>query len=240
MQFRTTSSEAEFDHTLAALVLDRMKSSPHSVIGLSTGRTTGAMHRLLAQMWQAEPFDISGITFFEIDEVTGIPADNPWACCTKLRAELLDALGVTEDNFLSFPTLSDDFEAAGRRFVEELERRGGADLIILGMGENGHLGFNQPGTPFSSGVHLSTMDSDLDRRIREDCGMDSSVKMGGITLGLADIMAAGSLVLAVKGESKRHMLHKVVNGPVAENVPASILQKHANCTVLTYFRKLGI
>ena len=233
MYIRTTLSEADFDHSAAELILTQMKSNPRSVIGLSTGRTTGAMHRILAELWKSDPFDISGITFFEIDEVTGIPASNPWACCTKLRAEVLDALGVTEQQFLTFPTKSDDQEAAGRRFVAELERRGGADLIILGLGENGHLGFNQPGTPFDSRMHLSTMDDDLERRIREDCGMDPSVKLGGITLGLSELMSARRLVLAVKGASKAGILEKVVKGPVTEDIPASILQKHEDCMVLT-------
>ena len=233
MQIIRKDSERAFDEAAAEMILDQMKSCPDSVIALSTGRTTGNMHRLVSEGFRNDPFDISGLTFLAIDEVTGIPDTNPWACRAKLQKEIIGNIGVGCSNFLTLPTECDDIEATGRVFAAELSHRGGIDLLILGLGENGHLGFNQPGTPFDSRIRLSTMDSDLERRIKEDCGLDDSAKLGGITLGIADLMAARKIVLVVKGSSKKAILGKVINGPVTEEVPASILQTHPDCTVLT-------
>lgn len=232
MDIIKTLTEAEFDSMAAEIILAQMKTKPASVIGLSTGRTTGNMHRLVSERFRANPFDVSGQTFFGIDEVTGIPQTNHWACRAKLKKEIIDNLGLRDEQFLILPTNPGDIGQEAEKFYSEICRRGGIDLIILGLGENGHLGFNQPGTPFNSRIMLSTMDCDLERRIRTDIGLDDSAKIGGVTIGLADIMEARRLILAVKGANKREILNQVINGPVTESVPASILQNHPDCTVL--------
>lgn len=225
-------SEEEFDRAAAEIIFNQMREKPDSVIGLSTGRTTGNMHRIVSEMFRDAPFDISGITFFCIDEVTGISPSNPWACKAKLKNEIIDNLGVRDGQFLTLPCEPGDIAEEAHAFYSEISGRGGIDLIILGLGENGHLGFNQPGTSFDSRIHVSSMDAGLEERIRTDCGIDDSVALGGITLGLADIMDARRLVLAVKGAAKKDILSKVIGGPVSESVPASILQRHPDCTVL--------
>lgn len=232
MKLSIVSSEAVFDLSAAELILSRMKTNPRDVIGLSTGRTTGSMHRIVSETYSKNPFDVSGLTFLGIDEVTGIPRSNPWACYAKLKAELIGNLDIPDENFLMLPSSPSDIDEIASNFSAELHKRGGIGLLVLGLGENGHLGFNQPGTPFDSRIHLSVMDDGLERRIREDCGIDDSVKLGGITLGIADIMEARKILLVVKGSNKADILEKVVNGPVTESVPASILQTHPDCIVL--------
>lgn len=239
MDIIKTLTEEEFDSIAAEIILAQMRTKPDSVIGLSTGRTTGNMHRLVSERFNAAPFDVSGLTFFGIDEVTGIPQTNHWACRAKLKKEIIDNLGLRDDQFLILPTNPGDIAQEAEKFYSQICRRGGIDLIILGLGENGHLGFNQPGTPFGSRIMLSTMDSDLERRIRTDIGLDESSSIGGITIGIADIMEARKLVLAVKGSNKAGILDKVINGPVSESVPASILQEHHDCTVLADALALG-
>lgn len=232
MNIICTRDEASFDNTMSEILIGQIRSRKDGVIGLSTGRTTGNLHRITAKKFQNGDFEVGDTTFFGIDEVTGIERENPWACYAKLRYEMLDALGVDDSHFLMFPTKSDDFAAECIKFTSELEKRGGADLIILGLGENGHLGFNQPGSDFEGGARLSTMDDDLQRRIREDCGLPESTVLGGVTIGIKDIMKAKKLILAVKGSSKTEILKKVIYGPVTEDVPASILQTHPDCTVV--------
>ncbi|MBQ3907892.1 MAG: 6-phosphogluconolactonase, partial [Bacteroidaceae bacterium] len=140
--------EERFDRAAAERIVNQILQKPDSVIGLSTGRTTGNMHRRVAAMWERERFDVSRTTFFGLDEVVGVPREYSGACYTMLRTELVEALGIPAERFLMLPTASDDFPAACRRFTETLASRGGIDLLMLGLGENGHLGFNQPGTPF--------------------------------------------------------------------------------------------
>lgn len=232
MRIIRTAESRGCDRAAADIILGQMRSKANSVIALSTGRTTAGIHALVSEDFKASALDSSRMTFIGIDEVTGIEDTNPWACKAKLKREIIDNLNLPESGFMILPTEVGNISKLSREFLSELDSRGGIDLMILGLGENGHIGFNQPGTPFDSSIHLSTMDSDLERRIKEDCGFGNSVKLGGITLGIKDIMAAKKIVLVVKGALKSDIVEKAVKGPVTEQVPASILQTHPDCIVL--------
>ncbi|MCR4920222.1 MAG: glucosamine-6-phosphate deaminase [Bacteroidaceae bacterium] len=224
--------EQHFDCAAADRIVEQIKTKPDSVVGLSTGRTTGAMHRIVAERWRAEGFDARRTTFFGVDEVVGVPRDYSGACYTMLRTEILDAMGIEDDHFLMLPTESDDFLAACSHFTDELARRGGIDLLILGLGENGHLGFNQPGTPFDSRAWVTTMNVELEERIRRETATPTDKWLGGVTLGLRDIMHARRIVLVAKGKNKADIVLRMLRGPVMTDIPASVLQLHPCCEFL--------
>ena len=124
------------------------------------------------------------------------------------------------------PTCSDDFERECRNFERAIEARGGVDLQILGIGENGHLGFNQPGTPFGSVTWLSRMDEMLDARIRRESNSAADADLGGLTLGIKNLMQSRKVILVANGKNKSEIVKKALYGPVCEEVPASVLQLH--------------
>ena len=130
------------------------------------------------------------------------------------------------------PTKSDNWERDCLRFRQELQRRGGIDLLILGLGENGHLGFNQPGTPFESEAWTSRMNPELEQRIRHETQTPADVSLGGVTLGIKDIMHARKIVLVAKGKNKAEMVKQMLLGPITTDIPASVLQLHPNCDIL--------
>jgi len=232
MKINIEKDEQAFDLAAADRIVCQLKQKPNSVVGLSTGRTTGNMHRLVVWRYSNQPFDISSATFFGLDEITGVPRSYSGACYTMLKNEIIDSLGIDENHFLMLPTESEDIQAECRRFVEELQRRGGIDLLILGLGENGHVGFNQPGTPFDSTVGTGSMDQALESRIRKETRLPADHPIGGVTLGISDIMQARHIVLVVKGKAKAEIVKRVLQGPVTTDIPASILQQHPNCEVL--------
>lgn len=232
MDIMTYPSPQSLDRAAAQLLARTIARKPDAVIGLSTGRTTGSIHRAFCEEIRRSKTDISRVTFFGIDEVTGVSREYAGACYKMLKTEVMDPLGIPEEHFLMLPTEADDFAAACRAFTAELERRGGAELIFLGLGENGHLGFNQPGTPFSSTAWHSVMYPELEARIRRETGTPEGKHLGGVTLGLKDILQARNLVLAAKGTSKAAIVQKMIQGPVTEDVPASVLQEHTACLVL--------
>lgn len=202
------------------------------MIGLSTGRTTGNLHRLIGEIYSQYPFKVDSATFLGLDEVTNVPREYAGACYTMLKTELMDALGVREENFLMLPTVSDDFEKACKDFQQEIARRGGIDLLILGLGENGHLGFNQPGNPFDTETWVTDMHAELEVRIRKETNTPPEKKLGGITLGIKNIMQTRRIVLVAKGANKTDIVKEMLEGPVTTDVPASILQLHPNCEFL--------
>ena len=227
-----TKNEKEFDCTAAWRVIGQILNKPESVIGLSTGRTTGNLHRLIGEIYSQYPFKVDSATFLGLDEVTNVPREYAGACYTMLKTELMDALGIREENFQMLPTVSDDFEKACKDFQQEIARRGGIDLLILGLGENGHLGFNQPGNPFDTETWVTDMHAELEVRIRKETNTPPEKKLGGITLGIKNIMQTRRIVLVAKGANKTDIVKEMLEGPVTTDVPASILQLHPNCEFL--------
>lgn len=232
MKITIANSEREFDCAAAWRIIGEILHKPQSVIGLSTGRTTGNLHRLVGEIYSKHPFDATSTTFLGLDEVTNVPREYAGACYTMLKTELMDALGVKEENFLMLPTVSEDFEKACRNFQQEIARRGGIDLLILGLGEDGHLGFNQPGTPFERETWTTKMHAPLEERIRRETNTPPEKELGGITLGIKNIMQARKIVLVAKGSNKAGIVREMLQGAVTVDIPASILQLHPHCEFL--------
>lgn len=232
MKITIAKNEQEFDCTAAWRIIGEILNKPDSVIGLSTGRTTGNLHRKVGEIYTQYPFDIAETTFFGLDEVTNVSREYAGACYTMLRTELIDALGVKDENFLMLPTISEDLAKACKDFQDEIARRGGIDLLILGLGENGHLGFNQPQSPFEGEAWVTKMDTGLEERIRRETNSPVEVELGGATLGIKNIMQARKIILVAKGSNKTNIVKHMIEGPVTTDVPASILQLHPNCEFL--------
>ena len=225
-------NEAEFDRMAAWRIIGEMLANPKAVIGLSTGQTTTNMHAIVSDIYRQYPFDVSQITLFNVDELTNLSREYKGSCYTMIKDQIAGPLGIKEENFIMPPTISDDFERESKLFQEELERRGGADLQMLGLGMNGHIGINQPGTPFESETWVSPMDPDFEARVRRETNAPPEHELGGLTLGIKNIMHTRKIVLVAKGERKAAMVKQMLLGPVTTDIPASVLQLHPNCEFL--------
>jgi glucosamine-6-phosphate deaminase len=232
MKITITKDEREFDVTAAWRIIGQMLEKPDSVIGLSTGQTTINMHAIVSQIHAQYPFDVSRITLFNVDELTNLPREYAGSCYTMILNQIAGPLGIPEENFIMPPTLSDDFEAETRLFEKRLADRGGADLQMLGLGANGHIGINQPGTPFESETWVSPMDPDFEARVRRETEVPDHIVLGGLTRGIKNIMHTRKLILIVKGLHKAEMVARAIQGPVTTAIPASVVQLHPNCEIL--------
>lgn len=232
MKITIAKSEKEFDCIAAWQIIGEILNKPEAVIGLSTGRTTGNLHRMVGEIYSCYPFNTSAVTFFGLDEVVNVPREYAGACYTMLKTEIIDALGIKDENFLMLPTVSDDFGKACRAFQEEIAKRGGIDLLILGLGENGHLGFNQPHSPLGGDAWVTKMNPELEERIRRETHTPPEKELGGVTLGIKNIMQARRIVLVAKGSNKAEAVKQMLEGPVTSDVSASVLQLHPDCEFL--------
>ena len=221
-----------FNREAARRIFDQIVSKPDSVIGLSTGRTTGNLHRTFARMARERSLDLSYVTFFGLDEVVGVPETYAGACCAMLRSELIDDLGIAPDRFLMLPTQWEGVGESVRIFTETLEELGGIDLLVLGLGENGHLGFNQPGSPFGCTARVTEVGPELDERFRRELSLSADAPIGGATLGIKDIMHSRRILLVANGLRKAPVVKEILQGPVTEEVPGSVLQLHPLCEYL--------
>ena len=232
MKITITKSEREFDVIAAWRIIAQMLEKPNAVIGLSTGQTTMAMHAIVSEIYAKYPFDVSRITLFNVDELTNLPREYAGSCYTMILNQVAGPLGIPEENFIMPPTLSDDFEREALLFEQRLAERGGADLQMLGLGSNGHIGINQPGTPFESETWVSPMDPDFEARVRRETQVPAGTELGGLTRGIKNIMHTRKLILIAKGGHKAEMIEKAILGPVTTDIPASIVQMHPNCEIL--------
>jgi glucosamine-6-phosphate deaminase len=231
LKITIAKSEEEFDRLAAWRIIGEMLNNPKAVIGLSTGQTTKNMHAIAGELYKQHPFDVSGITLFGLDELTNVPREYAGACYTMIKDQIAQALGIKEENFIMPPTISDDFEKECIIFQKALENRGGIDLQVLGLGTNGHLGFNQPGTPFEKETWVSKMDEALEARVRKETGITDK-ELGGLTLGIKNIMHSRKILLVAKGDSKAEIVKQMLQGAITTDIPASILQLHPNCEFL--------
>jgi glucosamine-6-phosphate deaminase len=232
MKITITKDEQEFNITAAWRIIAQMLEMPNAVIGLSTGQTTIDMHRIVSEIHAQYPFDVSGITLFNVDELTNLPREYAGSCYTMILNQIVGPLGIPEENFIMPPTMSADFEAESRLFEKRLAERGGADLQMLGIGSNGHIGINQPGTPFESETWVSPMDPDFEARVRRETRVPPGTVLGGLTRGIKNIMHTRKVILIAKGAHKAEIIEKAILGPVTTDIPASVVQLHPNCEIL--------
>lgn len=232
MKITVCKDEHAFDVAAAWRIIGQMLTKPDAVIGLSTGQTTKNMHAIVSDIYSRYPFDTSRVTLFNVDELTNLPRSYAVCCYTMIREQIADPLGIPEERLIMPQTISDDYEAECRNFQKALEDRGGIDLQMLGLGYNGHIGINQPGTPFGSETWVSPMDPIFEARVRKETGVGPDHELGGLTLGVRTIMHTKHIILIAKGAHKAEMVEKMLRGPVTEDIPASVLQLHPNCEFL--------
>lgn len=232
MNITIAKNEAEFDRMAAWRIIGEMLSNPKAVIGLSTGQTTKNMHAIVSHIYEQYPFCVENITLFNVDELTNLSREYKGSCYTMIKDQIAGPLGIKEENFIMPPTLSDDFKRESAKFQKALQERGGIDLQMLGLGSNGHIGINQPGTPFESETWVSPMDPDFEKRVREETNTPPEHELGGLTLGIKNIMHSRKIILIAKGAHKAEIVKKMLRGPITTDIPASVLQLHPNCEFL--------
>lgn len=232
MKITVAKSETEFFQTVAHRIVAQIVEKPDAVVGLATGRTTKGIHAAVCDRHRQCHFDVSKITVFAMDEVTNVSREFAGSCYAMILNQIITPLGIPAVNFIMPPTRSDDWPTEAKLFEQRLAERGGVDLQILGIGENGHLGFNQPGTPFESTCWHSRMDRELEARLRRESQSPDSVVLGGLTLGIKNIMQSRKIVLAANGAHKARIIAAALKGPITPDVPASVLQLHADCEVV--------
>lgn len=207
----------------------RVAARPDLVVTLPTGRTPDPLYARLRGRAAAGSLDASRLRVVGLDEYVGVGHDDPRSFYRELRGELLDALGVPPERHLHFDGAAADLDAEVRRVAARLAEWGGIDLCLLGLGANGHVAFNEPGTPREAGARVVRLSDDT--RARNFPGA-ADAPTYALTLGLAEVLAAREVWLLVTGEDKREALRTALVGPAHPAVPASALQGHPAAVAL--------
>lgn len=218
---------------LAADAIEALiRRKPAAVLGLATGSTPLPVYDELALRHERDGLDFSRAHGFALDEYVGLPAGHPQSYREVLRREFTNRVNIAPENVHAPDGTAADLRAACQAYEDTMAGLDGVDLQILGIGTDGHIGFNEPGSSFASRTRIKTL---LEQSRRDNARFFTSladVPHHVVTQGLGTIMAAQHVVLLATGAQKAQAVRDFVEGPVAAICPASILQFHPHATVL--------
>lgn len=217
---------------IAEAMADLLRRKPDALLGVSTGSTPLPVYHALAAKARASQVDASRARVCQLDEYVGLPSGHPESYRSVVLREVLEPLGLTDASFMGPDGTADDIAAACLAYDRALTEAGGVDLQLLGIGTDGHIGFNEPCSSLASRTRIKT----LTQRTRQDNarffnGIDE-VPHHVITQGIGTILEARHLVLLATGEAKADAVALAVEGPLSALVPASALQLHPHTTVV--------
>ena len=216
----------------ADAVEDLLRSKPDAVLGLATGSSPLPVYDELAARHERDGLDFSRASGFALDEYVGLPPGHPESYREVVRREFTNRVNIRPENVHGPDGAAADIPAACRAYEEAIAAAGGVDLQILGVGTDGHIAFNEPGSSFASRTRIKSL---LEQTRRDNARFFSSladVPHHVLTQGLGTIMEARHVILLATGAQKAQAVREFVEGPVAAICPASILQFHPHATVL--------
>ncbi|GAA3803987.1 glucosamine-6-phosphate deaminase [Nocardioides panacisoli] len=215
--------------TVEALVRTR----PAAVLGLATGSTPLPTYRELIRRHRAGTAPAyDDVRCFTLDEYVGLPAGHPESYRSTIARELTDDLGIAEDRVQGPDPSPEGLATAGERYEDALREAGGVDLQVLGIGSDGHLAFNEPGSSLGSSTRIKTLTERTRRDNARFFGGPEEVPRHVLTQGLGTILRARHLLLLATGAGKAEALAAAVEGPLTAQCPASVLQLHPHVSVL--------
>lgn len=212
------------------ILLYEMK--PRAVLGLATGSTPVGMYRQLIEWYRKGDLDFSQITTVNLDEYKGLSGENEQSYRYFMNNNLFDHVNIDKSRTFVPNGLEKDSRKACSDYNQIIHTVGGIDMQLLGIGGNGHIGFNEPGEAFETETHcVDLTESTIQANSRFFNNLDEVPKQA-YTMGIKNIMSAKKILLIASGESKAEALYRSLYGPVTPNVPASILQLHPDVTVV--------
>jgi glucosamine-6-phosphate deaminase len=212
---------------LAARIVARtVREKPHAVLGLATGNTPLQLYRNLVRMHREQGLDFSDVTSFNLDEYVGVPPAHPSSFHSYMWAHLFSSINMPRERINIPDGLTADIPAACRKYEQAVRSAGGIDIQILGIGTNGHIGFNEPSSSLSSRTRIKTLTEETRLDAAAAFGGEEAVPTHVITMGLGTIMDSKLCLLLAFGKKKARAVSLAAEGPVTAMVPGSILQMH--------------
>lgn len=229
--FKVFASPQALAQQLSQEIYAALAAQPKLTLGLATGSTMLPLYQQLVKLHLAQPLNLSQVTTFNLDEYLGLGPDHPQSYHYFMQEHLFSQLPFNPSLTHLPYGLCTDIPAQCAEYQAKIAAAGGIDIQLLGIGSNGHIGFNEPATPFDSKAHLV----ELTEKTRQDNGRffanKNEVPTQAITLGLDDIMQAKKVYLVITGEHKAAIAQRLFESQVSEDLPASILKNHPNAQV---------
>ena len=222
----------EMSKAAATLFAAEIMENPKTILGMATGSTPVGLYKELVKMYEAGDLDFSQVTTFNLDEYIGLAPEHDQSYHYFMNDNLFDHVNIDKTRTFVPNGLEADSDKACSEYNEIIRKQGGVDLQLLGLGHNGHIGFNEPGAAFEKETHcvdLTESTIEANKRFFES---EDDVPRQAYTMGIKNIMQAKKILVVVSGEDKSDILKEVLYGPITPEVPASILQLHNDVTIV--------
>ncbi len=216
----------------AQLVANQLSQKPASVIGFATGSTPLGLYRELITMYQSKKVSFDQMISFNLDEYIGLSRNHPQSYYRFMWDNLFSHIGMDEKRIHFPPGIFHDQQTICHQYEEQIAQTGGIDLQILGIGVNGHIGFNEPDEVFTLPTHIVELADETIQANSRFFDNEAEVPKRAITMGIRSIMQAKSILLLANGENKAEAIQKMFTDKADPRIPASILQLHTNVTLI--------
>lgn len=227
-----TETYREMSKKAASLVTAQVIIKPNSILGLATGSTPAGMYKEMVKIYNSDQVDYSEIKSFNLDEYYPIKKYNKQSYAYYMDQHLFKHINISNQHIFIPNGECEDVETECRAYDERIHILGGIDLQVLGIGVNGHIGFNEPDVHFESRTHMVTLDEDTIKANARFFPSKDEVPSRAISMGIRTIMDSKKILLLANGLGKAEIIHRTVFGEISPNVPASILQLHKDVTII--------
>lgn len=231
MEIEIFSDYHALSQAVAGTIMQLVKSKPDATLCLAAGDTPRLAYALLAEMAAADKTSFSKCTFVGLDEWVGIPPDNQGSCHFFLQTNLFGPLAIDPSRIHLFDSLTTDLDGECRKMDTLIRKEGGIDLMLVGVGMNGHIGFNEPGVSDKLFSHVIALD-ETTQTVGQKYFDESTTLKSGITLGLKHFMESKKAILVASGTRKADVIRRALEEPVSTALPASVIRKHERGVVM--------
>lgn len=227
MRIHIFENEQQVARALAQRIADAVRQHPSIVLGLATGRTPISTYEELRRLHAEGAVSFASASSFNLDEFVGVDATHPGSFRKYMQKQLFDAIDLQPSRIHFLNGMAPDLDAECARYERDIEAAGGLDLQLLGIGANGHIGFNEPGPELAARTHRVTLHDGTRRDNAELFGGDPGrVPREAVSMGMGTILKARTLILVATGARKATCIERTVHGPLTTLLPASFLQTH--------------
>lgn len=222
----------EMSKKAAQMILSQITLKPNSVLGLATGSTPVGMYENLVKMYQTGVLDFSEVQTFNLDEYYQLPVNNDQSYHHFMNEHLFNHVNISKENIHIPNGMASDIEAECKSYDEAIANSDGIDIQVLGIGNNAHIGFNEPTILFEKGTHVVELDDSTREANARFFNSLEEVPSKAITMGTGSIFKSRKIMLLASGKAKAKAIYDTVHGKVRPEVPASILQFHNDIVLI--------
>lgn len=232
MKFITVDTYEKLSRQAANIISAQVILKPDAVLGLATGSSPLGTYKQLIDWYKKGDIDFSGVTSVNLDEYVGLDANNDQSYRYFMNTNFFNHINISINNTFVPNGCAADLESEGARYDRHIEQLGGIDLQLLGIGLDGHIGFNEPDKYFVKSTHVVDLHESTIKANSRFFSSENEVPKQAITMGMVSIMQAKKILLIANGRAKRDILEKAFYGPITPEIPASVLQLHPDITVI--------